>query len=903
MSPRSIRIYFLAALLLALLPAAALAQSAPAKLPANSVFGRLGIPGDTGPGQAIPLTTLGNKLSAALSGGVAKMFPHLAQTTSASDCYTLIDPYGNPIACTTSTTTQGLQEFLNATAANGWPAIADCQGVVFPSKTQPVFIEATTSVTVPVAQDWSFHSYGCNLNFNVTTVSGLIIDSEGASVFDWDGKIVYNVTSPNGNVTINPSCAVLIQPTTNTADGFAGLYAGYFRVKTPVANPVSGNTTGVICINTSSGSIIQQRLDFTEVNANNDTYFGLVAFGATASFGLQQTEININQVHGAILHGIDIGFNGTNQANYNGNQWKVNNIEQASTANTSRCVDTWGSSDTFDIGVCNGAQGGLGIGLLTESGASYNKFRYGSITGWSTLDWQDGGTCNEFSGGSGASGGAGGTQAVYVGGTSGCTKVVASAAAGGKQTWPNATGNIGATGWAELKPYPSQGSGAWHATDPYGNDISTSGTTCQGFDKLVAAASTNGWSWRVVGNGSISCTAPVSLPTCFFKSELIDTGVTISWSAQTSSNLLTINSHENCDSNFLGSFVQHSGDTGAVVDLAPTSNDGAGNTVFAASNIVLNSIAPASGGIGVKLDPTSGSFVGNTFTIVDVNGGATGIQIANPGSGSIVVEQNKFFLTYNHGQTTRVVQIGTSSTNQAGLRYNVWHPGRIDPNAATVAWDSWASNDTYIGLTIDNETAAATTGLKFETGACGNTVIGGVIQATIALSDVCGTTPGNVYLGVKGVTSMLWNVICKNLTPAGTGADTTVDTLQSCSIPANTLNSNGNRIKIVAYGTYGADGNNKTITATFGGTSIYNSGTITQNGTGWRFEAEVWRTGSSTQRYSGSGLQAGFSMVGINSGTASETDTAAITVAIKGQNGTAVANDIVCNAMFVDFFN
>lgn len=46
------------ALLLSLLPAAALAQSAPANLPGQSVYGRLGQPGDTGPGQAIPFANL-----------------------------------------------------------------------------------------------------------------------------------------------------------------------------------------------------------------------------------------------------------------------------------------------------------------------------------------------------------------------------------------------------------------------------------------------------------------------------------------------------------------------------------------------------------------------------------------------------------------------------------------------------------------------------------------------------------------------------------------------------------------------------------------------------------------------------------------------------------------------------
>lgn len=50
----------------ALTPLAALGQSAPANLPAQTVYGRLGIPGDTGPGQAIPMARLNIFLLASL---------------------------------------------------------------------------------------------------------------------------------------------------------------------------------------------------------------------------------------------------------------------------------------------------------------------------------------------------------------------------------------------------------------------------------------------------------------------------------------------------------------------------------------------------------------------------------------------------------------------------------------------------------------------------------------------------------------------------------------------------------------------------------------------------------------------------------------------------------------------
>jgi hypothetical protein len=470
-------------LLLALLAGPVAAQQFPITLPQDSVYGRLGI--GSGPGQAIPFANLLAGLNGVAWGGAARMIPHVGQTTSPSDCYSLTDPYGNPIACSTSTTTQGLQEFLNATTSNGWPAVVYCQGTEFPSKTEPVFIEATTSVTVPVAQDWSFHSYGCNLNFSVTTVPGLIVDSLGASVFDWDGKIVYNVTAPNGNTTINPSCVVYINPQTNTADGFAGLYAGYFRIKSPVNNPQGGATsTGVVCINASAGSTIEERLDFTEVNANDNAYHGVFVFGATASTGLMQSEISINQIHGAVTDGVNVGSSSTDQANYNANIWKISNIE--SFGGSSRGIDSFGSGDIFDVGVINAAQGGLATGIVTESGATYNKFRFGSITGFTAAAWSDSGTCNEFSGASGVA-----SQIVLTGGTSGCMTFQVPAAASGSITWPDGTTNFSATGGANQVVQQSSAGAPFTVGQLSCSSLSNSGSDCSAAKGQLPGTTTN----------------------------------------------------------------------------------------------------------------------------------------------------------------------------------------------------------------------------------------------------------------------------------------------------------------------------------------------------------------------------------------------------------------------------
>jgi hypothetical protein len=401
---------------------AAFAQSAPANLPFHSVYGRLGAkPGDTGPGQAIPFANLLAGLNGVAWGGAARMVPHIGQTTTPSDCYTLTDPYGNPIACTTSTTTQGLQEFLNATTSNGWPAVVYCQGTEFPSKTEPVFINTSGSVTVPVAQDWSFHSYGCNLNINVTSpaTSGLIVDSEGASVFDWDGKIVFH--SPAGSSGGTPTCAVLIKPTTNTADGFPGLYAKYFRVASPVVVPASGEVTAPVCIDNSSGSVIQQTLWFDELNANNGgAYYGLRQIGNSSTTGLQQNYIHIGQVHGFTIAGVSLVGSTTNQGNTKANIWDIAACNGANSAAV--CVDSWGTADQFRIGQGDGAEGGLQYLVNFESGAPSNQVTYGNTTA-SSGPYLDSGNCNSITGRQGSK--------ISVWGTTGCLAVTAPAGANG----------------------------------------------------------------------------------------------------------------------------------------------------------------------------------------------------------------------------------------------------------------------------------------------------------------------------------------------------------------------------------------------------------------------------------------------------------------------------------------
>ena len=164
-------------------------------------------------------------------------------------------------------------------------------------------------------------------------------------------------------------------------------------------------------------------------------------------------------------------------------------------------------------------------------------------------------------------------------------------------------------------------------------------------------------------------------------------------------------------------------------------------------------------------------------------------------------------------------------------------------------------------------------------------------------------TPGNAAAGNE-LTPVLTR--CKQVTPTGNGADTTADTLQSCILKANSFNANGSYVDIQAEGTFGGNGNNKVITVTFGGTTVYNTGTLTLNGASWAVQMRVWRTGSSAQRFGGLGMIAAGSPIGPSggNGTAAENDAADITIAIKGQSPTTgAANDVVANSMFVKYGN
>jgi hypothetical protein len=160
-----------------------------------------------------------------------------------------------------------------------------------------------------------------------------------------------------------------------------------------------------------------------------------------------------------------------------------------------------------------------------------------------------------------------------------------------------------------------------------------------------------------------------------------------------------------------------------------------------------------------------------------------------------------------------------------------------------------------------------------------------------------GTTNATGQRVVNGVTS---KEVSRNTGSVGTIANTTQTTLMSYTIPANTLQP-GQKVKVRAYGTTGATANSKTIELFFGSQQIaVHLGAF--SGLAWNMFGEVLITGVSTQEWNGQAIVNGVLSTSTQ-GVSSIAGTSSINVLMTGTNGTAVANDIVCNGFTVEILD
>lgn len=139
----------------------------------------------------------------------------------------------------------------------------------------------------------------------------------------------------------------------------------------------------------------------------------------------------------------------------------------------------------------------------------------------------------------------------------------------------------------------------------------------------------------------------------------------------------------------------------------------------------------------------------------------------------------------------------------------------------------------------------------------------------------------------------------------GNGADTTFDTLQTYTAPANTLLNVGDAIHVVASGTFASSTDTKNIKivlnpAGAGPTiaSLVGNAASTVN---WALDVWIVKTGSNAQSVHVQGTVIGTAnAAGTSSVTSAVADGSAITIAVQGQNASlATANTANCRIFLV----
>jgi len=251
------------------------------------------------------------------------------------------------------------------------------------------------------------------------------------------------------------------------------------------------------------------------------------------------------------------------------------------------------------------------------------------------------------------------------------------------------------------------------------------------------------------------------------------------------------------------------------------------------------------------------------------------------GSGAKIDIGSNFAITYQSGSSLR---FSSSSGNPV-----VFDIGTIRPlsdnttvlGVASVGFaDLFMGSGAVIGFNNGDVTLTHSTNLL--------TVAGGDLAVPMGASSSAATVGGKANVNTTAVGNV--------------GAGT--DDLITYTLPANSLSANGKGVRITAWGTTANNANSKTLTLNFGSTAILTNSLTTSIAGVWRIEAEVFRTGASTQDYSSQLVTTGTAGVALNDleiGTSAQTDSSNITIKCTG--AATSDNDIVQEGMLVEMIN
>lgn len=178
--------------------------------------------------------------------------------------------------------------------------------------------------------------------------------------------------------------------------------------------------------------------------------------------------------------------------------------------------------------------------------------------------------------------------------------------------------------------------------------------------------------------------------------------------------------------------------------------------------------------------------------------------------------------------------------------------------------------------------------------------------ATSTLNTVTDTKIGKIAAGVPG-SSLVgagtqtggFPVSIFTSTTSASNASTTETDLMTYTMPAGTMNVNGQKVRITTWGTFANNANSKSVRVYFGSTLVGSRvGDVSAN-IPWRVSVIVVRSGAATQVGFGENTNSGSgNALAVTSPT--ETLANALTLKVTGQSATA-GGDVTALGMFIEW--
>ena len=142
--------------------------------------------------------------------------------------------------------------------------------------------------------------------------------------------------------------------------------------------------------------------------------------------------------------------------------------------------------------------------------------------------------------------------------------------------------------------------------------------------------------------------------------------------------------------------------------------------------------------------------------------------------------------------------------------------------------------------------------------------------------------------------------IVQNVAQIGSSATNTTQTLMSYVLPASTLKTVGQGLMITAWGTFAGNAAGKTLQLTVGGQNI-NTGSVTQSGSTWILQGEVFKTAANAQTDLFT-AQLGTVFVAPKAVTDTSTDTGTISIAVTILDASAGQSNVLENGLTIEFY-